>query len=70
MAAPNHAPVPPNDRADYERAVALTRETLGQAAFEAEWAAGQALGLERAVADILEPSLIPYSALHPSRLPR
>jgi tetratricopeptide (TPR) repeat protein len=51
--AANGAPLPPNDRAEFDRAVALARAALGPASFAAEWSAGQALGQEQAVAEAL-----------------
>jgi non-specific serine/threonine protein kinase len=43
------APVPWNQRAEYDRALAATRRTLGDAAFEAAWAEGRAMSLEQAL---------------------
>lgn len=43
----------PEDQGDYERCVALVRETLGEAAFSATWAAGRAMTVEQAVEYIL-----------------
>jgi len=48
------APLPPNERADYERHVAATRSGLSEAAFAAAWAHGQAMTLEQAIAYALE----------------
>jgi non-specific serine/threonine protein kinase len=42
-------------RAEYERDVAIARESLGEAAFAAAWAAGRALPPEQAVAEALDP---------------
>lgn len=39
----------PDERADYEAALASARATLGEEAFTAAWEAGQALGAERAI---------------------
>jgi len=51
------------DRADHERALAVTRGALGNDAFAAAWTGGQALALERvmaeALADIAEPATAP-----------
>jgi tetratricopeptide (TPR) repeat protein len=44
----------PTDRADYERAVALTRAQLDAATFAAAWAAGRAITLEQAIAAALD----------------
>jgi predicted ATPase/DNA-binding SARP family transcriptional activator len=51
------APVPPAERADYDRRVAATRAALGEQSFAAAWAAGRALTLEQAIAQALEKSL-------------
>jgi predicted ATPase/class 3 adenylate cyclase len=48
------APVPASERAGHERRVATARATLGEDAFAAAWAAGQASSLEAAVAEALE----------------
>jgi predicted ATPase len=45
----------PLERGIYEKVVAATRETLGEAAFAAAWAEGQALPLDTAVALALAP---------------
>ena len=45
------APRPVIDRADFERHMAAARGALGEEAFTAAWAQGQALTLEEAVAD-------------------
>jgi hypothetical protein len=39
----------PTDRADYERAVAVTRAQLDEATFAAAWAAGRAITLEQVI---------------------
>jgi tetratricopeptide (TPR) repeat protein len=44
------APIPTGERADYERHVAATRAALGEAAFAAAWAEGEAMTLEEALA--------------------
>ena len=44
-------PLPLVDRAAIEDATAPTRATLGEAAFAAAWAAGQALSLDQAIAE-------------------
>lgn len=41
-------------QAEYERSVAVARATLGDEAFEAAYAKGQAMSLEEAVAYALE----------------
>jgi hypothetical protein len=46
--------VPPVERADYDRAVALTREQLDPAAFSAAWAAGLALSWEQGAGYAME----------------
>lgn len=43
------APLPPADRADYERLVAGVRAALGKKTFTAGWAAGRALPLDQAI---------------------
>jgi hypothetical protein len=43
----------PAARATYERAVALARAQLGDEAFAAAWAAGEALTLDTAIAEVL-----------------
>jgi non-specific serine/threonine protein kinase len=54
----NRSPVPPNDRADYERALEQARAPLGPARFAAEWALGARMTLEQAyeAALTLQPS--------------
>ena len=47
------APVPANDRADYDRLLDRVRAALPGAAFAAIWAAGRALSLEEAIAEAL-----------------
>jgi predicted ATPase len=44
----------PAARATYERAIALARAQLGEEAFAAAWASGQALLLEQAIAEALD----------------
>jgi tetratricopeptide (TPR) repeat protein len=44
----------PVDRDDYERDITLARAQLGEEAFTAAWAAGQAMSLEQAIALALE----------------
>jgi hypothetical protein len=48
-----HAPLPPNERADHDRAVAEVRNQLAAAAFTEAWQAGWALAWEEAVAQAL-----------------
>ncbi len=48
------APIPPVERADYNRAVAALRAQLGEAAFVTAWAAGRVMKLEQAVQTALE----------------
>lgn len=45
------APVPPSERADYDRTVTTARAALGGDSFAAAWAAGSALPLEQAIAE-------------------
>ena len=40
------APIPPNDRAEYDRALANVTSALGRTEFSVAWAEGRALGLE------------------------
>ena len=47
---------PPASRATYERALAVARAQLGEAAFTAAWAAGRAMTLEQAITEALAPS--------------
>jgi predicted ATPase/Tfp pilus assembly protein PilF/DNA-binding XRE family transcriptional regulator len=48
------APVPPGlDQRGHERTVATLRSALGEGAFAAAWAAGQALSLEQAITEAL-----------------
>lgn len=48
-----NSPLPPADRGDYQRCVALARTALGDATFETEWDVGEQLALEQAVAAAL-----------------
>jgi predicted ATPase/class 3 adenylate cyclase/DNA-binding CsgD family transcriptional regulator len=48
-------PLPPVERAPYERDVAAVRAQLDEATFAAAWAAGRALQLEQVIACALEP---------------
>ena len=59
-------PLPPVERADYERAVDVARDHLGEQAFTALWAEGRTMSLEQVLAaqgraEIL--ALIPTEAL-------
>jgi tetratricopeptide (TPR) repeat protein len=45
----------PVARANYERALAVARAQLGEAAFAAAWAAGRRLTLDEAIAEALQP---------------
>ena len=44
----------PATRATYERLLAQVRAQLGESAFAAAWASGEALSLEQAIAEALE----------------
>ncbi len=46
-------PLPPADRAEYERTIAAARSRLGEAAFAAAWAEGRVMTLEQAVGEAL-----------------
>jgi tetratricopeptide (TPR) repeat protein len=48
------APLPPVDRAEFERSVAAARAHLGEEAFAAAWAAGQAMTLELVIRSALD----------------
>ncbi len=48
------APLPPVERADYDRSAAAVRAALGEAAFAAAWAEGRATKLEQAIGAALE----------------
>jgi tetratricopeptide (TPR) repeat protein len=48
------APVPPADRADYERRVAAVRACLGEAGFAAAWEEGRARSIEQTIDLALE----------------
>lgn len=59
------APLPPADGADWERAVEGLRERLGSAAFEAAFAAGEALSLDECADEIVAsvaPEYLPAAA--------
>ncbi len=47
------APLSPAEQAEYERALAITRTQLDEAAFAAAWATGRELPLDQAIADAL-----------------
>jgi hypothetical protein len=47
------APVPAREREDHDRAVAALRTALGETAFAEDWTAGEALPVEKAVAEAL-----------------
>ena len=53
--AANGSPVPPNDRADYERALDAARSPLGEVAFAAAWAVGSHMTLDQAMHAALAP---------------
>jgi hypothetical protein len=46
--------IPPMERLEYEQAVTSVRKVLGEPAFNAAWAEGQAISLEQAGAYALE----------------
>ena len=48
-------PLPPVQRADYERDVGAARAQVDESSFAAAWSAGRALTLEQAIAEALEP---------------
>jgi non-specific serine/threonine protein kinase len=47
------APMPPANRADYERSVGLARARLGETALKTLWCEGRALSMEQAIAEAL-----------------
>jgi tetratricopeptide (TPR) repeat protein len=49
-----NVPIPPIERADVESAVARAQTALGEAAFAAAWAEGQAIPMEQMVAEALQ----------------
>jgi predicted ATPase/DNA-binding SARP family transcriptional activator/DNA-binding CsgD family transcriptional regulator len=55
-------PLPPADYALNERSIVAARTTLGEAAFEAAWAAGRETELEAVIAEALESDALAYSA--------
>jgi non-specific serine/threonine protein kinase len=62
--------VPPVYQAEVEQDMAVARRELGEAAFAAAWAAGQAMPLDQAVAEALALSLPPAGQLRVSLTPR
>jgi predicted ATPase/DNA-binding CsgD family transcriptional regulator len=50
-----HTHVFPANRADYEHSVAIVQKALGERAFEAAWAEGRAMTLDRAIDYALQP---------------
>jgi tetratricopeptide (TPR) repeat protein len=46
-------PIPPVERADLDRGIAAVRSNLGEEAFAAAWARGQAMPLEHAITEAL-----------------
>lgn len=48
------APLSISEREEYDRETAVARESLGEEAFTAAWAAGRAMTLEQAIACVLE----------------
>ena len=63
------APLPNQRRLDHDRGVAEARGRLGEAAFAAEWAAGRALPLDRAIAEALDPAAAAPALPEPDALP-
>jgi predicted ATPase/DNA-binding CsgD family transcriptional regulator len=61
------APMPPIERADYERALATARAQLGEKAFAAAWKAGRAMTLEQALASQEPVTATQQSSLVPPR---
>ena len=66
-------PLPPNERAFYEHAVAKVRVDLGETAFTQAWAKGQIMTLEQAMAAALEmreqftpPQVLPIELTSPA----
>jgi hypothetical protein len=53
------APLPPADRADYDRNIASARAQLDEATFAEAWAAGRSMPLDRAIAYAQERPLLP-----------
>jgi hypothetical protein len=49
-----NVPVPPVERTDLDRVTGSARSSLGEAAFGAAWAAGQALPLDQVIAEALQ----------------
>ena len=50
-----------NDRTAYDRAIADVHTALGEDAFAAAWAAGQAMGLEEAIVEALQEDARPLA---------
>ena len=48
------APLPPDERADYEQTLAAARTALGEEAFARAWAEGRATPLEQTITDVLK----------------
>ena len=66
----NGTPIPPVYRADYERMVTDTRKQLGEQAFAATWAQGQAMTLDQVLAAQREMSIAePVSTISPVSQP-
>jgi len=68
------SPLPPVERADYERAVATARTQCGEKAFAAAWTEGRTMTPEQALAakgQVTIPALIPAepSSAHPTMTP-
>jgi DNA-binding CsgD family transcriptional regulator len=61
-----HAPIPPVERAGYERSVAKARAHLGQQAFAAAWAEGRTMEPEQALAAIGRVPLAAQTPMQPS----
>ena len=63
------APQPAQDKADVEQAVVDARAALGEAAWAAAFAAGQAMMLQEAIAEALAEANAPLTASEPRDVP-
>src|SRR5207248_6531560 len=63
-------PIPPVERADYERSLSATRVHLGERAFAAAWSQGRAMTPQQALAAHgQKPTPTPTTAMTPSTYP-